>query len=181
MLSRTLHSIRRAPVFLRSQHPAAARLSTFTKPQATNLKLPHVSYAHLPPFCRPGCGGPRPFVGVRGVASSVSNRPGSQTPGHAATNIKEEVGNAASELAKSIAGANLPIDNVKPVNDTFVRLLHSFAACRSYADQYRKLGITSAVASSVPKPVFVFGLAGMHFSFFCSVKPGNNSPTPLRA
>lgn len=138
MLPRALTTIRRAPVFLRSQQPAAARLSTFTIAQAT--KLPHASYAHLSPFCRPGYGGPRLFVGVRGVASSVSNRPGSQTPEHAATNIKEEVGNAASELAKSIAGANLPIDNVKPVNDTFVRRSRSFPACRSCADLYRKVG-----------------------------------------
>ena len=57
---------------------------------------------------------------ARGVASSVSGRPASQTPQHAATNIKEEVGNAASGLAKSIAGANLPVDHVKPANDTFV-------------------------------------------------------------
>jgi len=75
------------------------------------------------------------------VASSVSGRPASQTPSHAATNIKEEVGNATSELAKSIAGANRPVDNVAPTNQTF-------------------LGITSAVASAVPKPVFLFGLAG---------------------
>lgn len=33
---------------------------------------------------------------VRSVASSVSGRPGSQTVGHAATNIKEEVGNSAA-------------------------------------------------------------------------------------
>jgi hypothetical protein len=43
---------------------------------------------------------------IRSVASSVSFRPGSQTLEHAATNVKEELGNSASDLAKVIAGAN---------------------------------------------------------------------------
>lgn len=59
---------------------------------------------------------------ARYVASQVTNRPGSQTPSHAATNIKEEAGNAASELAKHIAGANFPLDSVKPINQSFVSL-----------------------------------------------------------
>jgi len=117
ILARTLPSIHRAPLLLRS-FPTAARLHTLSRAQLLAVPL---------------------FA--RGVASSVSGRPASQTAQHAATNIKEEVGNAATELAKSIAGANLPVDNVKPMNDTF-------------------LGITSAVAHSVPKPVFLFGLAG---------------------
>lgn len=48
----------------------------------------------------------------RGVASQVSGKPGSQTFEHAATNVKEELGNSAAELAKSIAGANNPVDSV---------------------------------------------------------------------
>ncbi|KAH8099568.1 hypothetical protein BXZ70DRAFT_942344 [Cristinia sonorae] len=70
---------------------------------------------------------------VRGVASQVSGRPGSQTFEHATTNIKEEVGNSTADLAKSIAGGMC--------TDTF-------------------LGITNAVAHAVPTPYLVFGLAG---------------------
>lgn len=55
---------------------------------------------------------------ARTVASSVSNRPGSQTLEHAATNIKEEVGNSAADLAKVIAGANMTSDAVSIKGDT---------------------------------------------------------------
>ncbi|CCM01563.1 uncharacterized protein FIBRA_03623 [Fibroporia radiculosa] len=78
---------------------------------------------------------------ARGVASSVSGRPGSQTAGQAAQNIKEEVGNSTADLAKAIAGGNVFRDAVAPANQTF-------------------LGITNAVASGVPTPYLVFGLAG---------------------
>ncbi|TCD63532.1 hypothetical protein EIP91_005302 [Steccherinum ochraceum] len=79
---------------------------------------------------------------ARGAASQVSGRPGSQSLDHAATNIREEVGNSASDLAKSIAGANVYGDAVAPTTkSTF-------------------LGITNAVAHSVPTPYIVFGLAG---------------------
>jgi len=78
---------------------------------------------------------------LRSVASSVSGRPGSQTIQHAALNVKEELGNSASDLAKSIAGGNMTQDAVAPTNRTF-------------------LGITSSVASAVPTPYMVFGLAG---------------------
>ncbi|OSD08319.1 hypothetical protein PYCCODRAFT_1429391 [Trametes coccinea BRFM310] len=78
---------------------------------------------------------------VRGAASSVSGRPGSQTLGHAAQNIREEVGQSAADLAKSIAAGNVFQDNVEPTQQTF-------------------LGITNAVAHSVPKPYVMFGLAG---------------------
>lgn len=57
---------------------------------------------------------------VRGVASSVSGRPGSQTLEHAATNIKEEVGNSTADLAKTIAGGNYYSDAVSPNKETFV-------------------------------------------------------------
>lgn len=49
---------------------------------------------------------------ARPVASSVSGRPGSQTLEHAATNVKEELGNSASDLAKVIAGANVTEDAI---------------------------------------------------------------------
>ena len=57
---------------------------------------------------------------ARNVASSVSVRPGSQTLEHAATNIKEELGNSAADVAKVIAGANMTNDSVAPTNTTFV-------------------------------------------------------------
>lgn len=59
---------------------------------------------------------------VRSVASQVSGRPGSQTIGHAATNIKEEVGNSTADLAKTIAGGNYFADSVEAKSQTFVRL-----------------------------------------------------------
>lgn len=58
---------------------------------------------------------------VRGAASSVSGRPGSQTVRQAAQNIKEEVGNSVTDFAKVIAGANWYQDAVTPTQQTFVR------------------------------------------------------------
>ncbi|KAI0306697.1 hypothetical protein B0F90DRAFT_1808334 [Multifurca ochricompacta] len=77
----------------------------------------------------------------RAVASHVSGRPASQTISQAAVNVREEVGNSATDWAKVIAGGNRTTDAVKVDRDTF-------------------LGITSAVAYSVPKPYVVFGLLG---------------------
>ncbi|GLB34671.1 putative protein of unknown function (DUF3429) [Lyophyllum shimeji] len=78
----------------------------------------------------------------RTAASIVSNRPASQSLQHAATNIKEEVGNSAADLAKVIAGANVTRGRVAPDgSDSF-------------------LGITTVVAHEVPEPVMVFGLLG---------------------
>jgi len=58
---------------------------------------------------------------IRSVASSVSFRPGSQTLEHAATNVKEELGNSASDLAKVIAGANVAADGIVDSSaDSFV-------------------------------------------------------------
>ena len=72
---------------------------------------------------------PKPTqIVVRTVASSVSGRPGSQTIGHAATNIKEEVGNSAADLAKTIAGGNYYADAVEPTEQTFVSD-HSLQSC----------------------------------------------------
>ena len=62
-----------------------------------------------------------PFT--RSVASSVSGKPGSQTLEHAATNIKEEVGNSAADLAKVIAACNVTREAVGPTGaDSFVRV-----------------------------------------------------------
>ena len=72
---------------------------------------------------------PRPTqLIVRSVASSVSGRPGSQTVGHAAQNIKEEVGNSAADLAKTIAGGNYYADAVEPTQQTFVSEVYSMLA-----------------------------------------------------
>ncbi|KAH8117136.1 hypothetical protein DFH11DRAFT_1579454 [Phellopilus nigrolimitatus] len=135
MLPRSLQNIRRAPAFLRSPQHASSRLHTLTI--ASKLK----PLSHLPPCCRPGYTGLPLLLGARGVASEVTNRPGSQTPKQAATNIKEEVGNTATSVAKTIAGANFAVDSVKPNEDNFS-------------------GITAAVANAVPKEILVFGLAG---------------------
>jgi len=81
------------------------------------------------------------FQQQRGEASSVSGRPASQTISQATLNVREEVGNSTSDWAKVIAGGNVTDDAVKTDSHTF-------------------LGITSAVASSVPKPYVVFGLLG---------------------
>lgn len=52
------------------------------------------------------------FFQARSVASSVSMRPASQSLEHAATNVKEELGNSAADLAKAISGANVTTDSV---------------------------------------------------------------------
>jgi len=72
----------------------------------------------------------------------VSGRPGSQTLEHAATNVKEELGNSASDLAKVIAGANVTQD----------------AIADSSEDSF--LGITNKIAHEVPQPFMVLGIAG---------------------
>ncbi|KAJ6483042.1 hypothetical protein DFH09DRAFT_1004994 [Mycena vulgaris] len=77
-----------------------------------------------------------PFLHARTVANTVG--PGSQSLSHATQNMKEEAGNSASDLAKAIAGGNVYVDKS---SDGF-------------------FGITGAVASTVPKPVLIFGLAG---------------------
>ena len=46
------------------------------------------------------------------AASSVTNRPGSQTLEHATINVKEELGGTASDVAKIISGANVNTDSV---------------------------------------------------------------------
>ncbi|EIW84873.1 hypothetical protein CONPUDRAFT_162195 [Coniophora puteana RWD-64-598 SS2] len=80
-------------------------------------------------------------IHVRFAASSVANRPGSQTVEHATQNVKEEVGNSAADWARSIAGGSINVGSVTPSKDNFV-------------------GITSAMANTVPKPYLFMGLAG---------------------
>jgi len=58
------------------------------------------------------------FLQKRLAASSVTNRPGSQTLEHATINVKEELGGTASDVAKIIAGANVTTDSVSDTRDT---------------------------------------------------------------
>ncbi|KAF9261456.1 hypothetical protein L218DRAFT_961458 [Marasmius fiardii PR-910] len=88
---------------------------------------------------RPLAGTVHPILS-RTVASTVTNRPASQTFEHAALNIKEETGNTAADIAKVIAGANMTNDTLKNESSFF--------------------GITSTIAHQVPKPYMVMGLAG---------------------
>ena len=60
---------------------------------------------------------------ARTVASSVSMRPGSQTLEHAATNVKEELGNSAADLAKVISGANVTTDSVSDTESFVSRVM----------------------------------------------------------
>src|SRR5688572_4822893 len=65
-----------------------------------------------------------PPIHIRTVASTVSNKPASQTLDHAATNVKEELGNSAADLAKVIAGANVTSDSVSNSKvDSFVGIM----------------------------------------------------------
>ncbi|KIY70303.1 hypothetical protein CYLTODRAFT_451867 [Cylindrobasidium torrendii FP15055 ss-10] len=85
---------------------------------------------------------PAPLLLRRSVASSVSNRPASQAFDHAATNIKEETGNLAADVAKTIAGSNMTTQLASSLKeDTFV-------------------GLTKANLAAVPKPAMIVGLAG---------------------
>ncbi|EDR03320.1 uncharacterized protein LACBIDRAFT_307419 [Laccaria bicolor S238N-H82] len=95
------------------------------------------------PLVRPSILGANPAVlQVRWEASRVSMRPGSQSLEHAATNVREELGNSATDLAKVIAGANVAGDSVVD----------------SSAESF--IGITGTVANQVPQHIFLLGLAG---------------------
>lgn len=60
------------------------------------------------------------FQQQRGEASRVSGRPASQTISQATINVREEVGNSATDWAKVIAGGNVTGDAVKTDRHTFV-------------------------------------------------------------
>ncbi|KAI0695852.1 hypothetical protein C8T65DRAFT_583938 [Cerioporus squamosus] len=123
MLTSALPALRRAPIALRRPFSSSSLLRPASSASRTPLPLL------------------RSQLIVRGAASNVSGRPGSQTVGHAAQNIREEVGQSAADLAKAIAGGNVFADGVEPTQQTF-------------------LGVTNAVAHAVPKPYVIFGLAG---------------------
>ena len=105
-----LSILRRAPPAFRRPLSTSSSSSFHTLRQSTHIPrvLPRLLVNQL---------------AVRGAASSVSGRPGSQTLEHAAENIREEVGQSAADLAKSIAGGNVYADNVEPTQQTFVRPL----------------------------------------------------------
>ncbi|KAI9508451.1 hypothetical protein F5148DRAFT_1196222 [Russula earlei] len=114
----------------------------------TQLLARSVPQAHLVPLATlrshhsPIIRSTNAFQQHRAVASHVSGRPASQTISQAAVNVREEVGNSTTDWAKVIAGKDIRADDsVKPSRETF-------------------LGITSAVAYSVPTPYVVFGLLG---------------------
>jgi hypothetical protein len=75
------------------------------------------SLARPAPFRRPDH---FTLLHARFVASSVTNKPGSQSLEHAATNIKEEVGNSAADFARVIAGDNATKNSVSPAEQSFV-------------------------------------------------------------
>lgn len=116
--------LRFASSTLRSTAPAFRRpLSTATHASSLSFKLSQTQPS--PVFPRPlACCSPTSLLRgqllVRGAASHVSGRPGSQTAAQAAQNIKEEVGHAGGDLAKAIAGGNVYSDSVAPTQDTFV-------------------------------------------------------------
>ena len=80
-----------------------------------------------------------PVLQARFAASSVSNRPGSQTLGHAAQNVKEEVGNSAADWAKTIAGGNFTQDIVK--EPTFVSSALILLIYYGDSDSFLKIGV----------------------------------------
>ncbi|KIK97514.1 hypothetical protein PAXRUDRAFT_218731 [Paxillus rubicundulus Ve08.2h10] len=114
-----------------SRSPPLRNASLRTPPRFQNAPRPTTRLAAIT----------LPKVYVRFAASSVSGRPGSQTLDHAKLNVKEEVGNSLTDWARSIAGGVFTVDSVKPAKDSFY-------------------GITSAVATTVPTPYLVMGLAG---------------------
>ncbi|KAF9532886.1 hypothetical protein CPB83DRAFT_846547 [Crepidotus variabilis] len=114
--------------------------------RSSALRATSIGIRHPKPIARPIQYLPKsPIIAAlqaRGVASHVSGRPASQSLEHAATNVKEELGNSAADLAKVIAGANVAGDSVANSSE------NSF------------IGITSKVAHEVPPPFMLLGLAG---------------------
>ncbi|KAF5330872.1 hypothetical protein D9619_005286 [Psilocybe cf. subviscida] len=119
-------------------------MNSLFRPLLRSAAIRHVPRAYRRPTAlpRPPCLGlTSGAMRVRFVASAVSNRPGSQTLEHAATNVKEEIGNSAQDLAKVIAGANVTAGISDSSADSFI-------------------GITNKVAHEVPQPILVLGLLG---------------------
>ena len=115
--------------------PLVLRKPTVTQPQLFNVVREH----------------------RRAVASSVSGRPASQTLKHAATNIKEESGNSAADLAKMIAGSNGMEEKIAS-DASFVRLHSHFGT--NLLIGVLQIHITKQIAADVPKPYLYFGLFG---------------------
>ena len=104
-----------APFLLRRPLSTSAKLSNpLLSYKATTTKTLVGTYVHHGPLF------------IRGVASQVSGRPGSQSFDHAATNIREELGNSSADLARTIAGGNVFQDSVEPTQQTFVRCMPTF-------------------------------------------------------
>ena len=104
-------------------------------------------------------------VHTRFAASSVSGRPGSQSVEHATQNVKEEVGNSLTDWARSIAGGVFTVNTVKPKADSFVSKIFltthvPSSLPRNHSLIIQQVGITSAIATKVPTPALVMGLAG---------------------
>ncbi|TRM59230.1 hypothetical protein BD626DRAFT_462673 [Schizophyllum amplum] len=116
-------------------------IRTLTARTAPSLRAS--SFAPVAPLAFTRLARPITTTSPRAVASSISNKPGSQSLDQAALNVKEELGNAGGDVAKAIAGANYGTnaDTVAPTDASF-------------------LSTTARVAGTVPKPVMVFGLAG---------------------
>lgn len=91
------------------------------RPILRSATIRNIPRTHRGPTCIP-----RPAIisltstHTRHVASQVTNRPGSQSIEHAATNVKEEIGNSAADLAKVIAGANVTTGIADSSADSFV-------------------------------------------------------------
>ncbi|PVF95855.1 putative MNN4-regulates the mannosylphosphorylation [Serendipita vermifera] len=117
------------------------RLALHTKPLSVLPKRSLLVPKQLPLQTIPSLA-----LGTRLVASQVSNRPGSQSIPHAAQNIKEEMGHAIEDMAQAIAGGKKPPQLGSTSKDS--------------ALEGGFLGLTSAIASTVPTPVMAFGLAG---------------------
>jgi hypothetical protein len=109
-------------------------------------KVTHCSYTSLYStrpliLSRPSVQARLPLLTTRTVASTVSNKPGSQTFPHAAQNIKEETGNSAMDLAKSIAG-NVFIPDTPTGQPGFV-------SKPSFCDGQHLIGISESLESPV--------------------------------
>ncbi|KAH0830743.1 hypothetical protein J3R83DRAFT_2222 [Lanmaoa asiatica] len=138
------------------------RMSALSRPLRSVALAPALRSSRLR-FQHPSHRPSLPLLHARFAASSVSGRPGSQTIKHARLNVKEEVGNSLTDWARSIAGGVFTVDSVKPTKDSFVSVQLSSTTVRPPRIpliRHRQIGITTAVATTVPTPYLVMGLAG---------------------
>jgi len=148
---------------IRQLDPTLSIMNTFYRPLLRSYipKLTPALRRHQPILSRRQFGPSAPtLLRARHVASLVSGRPGSQTLEHAATNVKEELGNSASDLAKVIAGANVTQDAVVDSgDDSFVSTKLSLGIIMT-GPFHLQLKITNKIAHEVPQEFMVLGLAG---------------------